>query len=309
MERKKEQEQARYRWRGICLALLSTLSFAFMQVFVALTGEEVGIMEQTFFRNLIGLIVVGIVAHRSHIPFFGERRYQPHLFARAAAGFLAIVLLFYASRNAAQADVSILNRMSMFTISAVSAIFLHEKLTKMHIPAMLVAFLGAFIAADPSFSSAFLPLLAAFGTALCDTVSYPMISYLSGKVNSLTVVMYFCTFSTVLAIPLMLPTFVWPTGWNLFCLLMIGVFAAIGQITMTFSYRWAPAGELSIYNQMAILDSAILGFFFLKEVPSVRTVLGGGMVILASVALFLYKQRDIRLHPFPAFPEGEAPAK
>ena len=284
------QFQEQNRWKGIALSLLSAFSFGVMQVFVALTGDEIGIMEQTFFRNLIGLMVVGFVAHRSHISFYGERKYQPQLLARSVMGFFAIILLFYASRNASQADVTILNRTSMFTISAVSAIFLHEKLTKMHLPAMLLAFTGAFIAANPSFDSSFLPLLAAFGTAICDTVSYPMISYLSGKVNSLTVVMYFCTFSTLVSIPLMLPTFVVPTGWNLFCLLMIGTFAAIGQITMTFSYRWAPAGELSIYSQMAILFSALLGFVFLGEIPSVRTVIGGFLVICASLALFFYKR-------------------
>lgn len=301
------QDSYTHRGRGICLALLSALSFSLMQVFVALTGPEISITEQTFFRNLIGLIAVGFVAKRQGISFYGARRYQPYLFARSAAGFLAIVLLFYASRNAAQADVSILNRMSMFTISGVSALFLHEKLSKIHIPAMLLAFLGAFIAANPSFSSAFLPLLAAFGTALCDTISYPMISYLSGKVHSLTVVMHFCTFSTVLSVPLMVSTFVWPTGWNLFCLLMIGVFAAIGQITMTFSYRWAPAGELSIYNQIAILYSALMGFLFLDQIPSVRTLVGGGMVIAASALLFCYKQHTLRPHPSDKGTAGGTP--
>lgn len=286
--------QDKNRGKGILLALFSTISFGFMQIFVALTGDEISVMEQTFFRNLVGLIVVGVIAYRGKISFFGERRYQPQLLARSAAGFCAILCLFYAARNASQADVTILNRIGMFTISAVSAIFLKEKLTKMHIPAMTLAFVGAFIAANPKFDSSFLPLLAAFGSALCDTVAYPLLSYFSGRVNPLTVVMYFCTFSTVLAVPLMLPTFVIPTGWNLFCLLMIGVFAAIGQIAMTFSYRMAPAGELSVYNQLAILFNTILGFLFLNQIPSLRTIVGGTLVIIASLALFFYKQNSLK---------------
>lgn len=279
-------------YKGVLLAICSSFSFTMMQVFTALTHDNISVMEQLFFRNLIGLFVVGIFAYRQHIPFFGERKYHPPLLLRSLSGFLSIMLLFYASRNAAQADVTILNRMSMFTISAVSAVFLHEKLTKVHIPTMLLAFTGAFIAANPRFDSSFLPLLAAFGTAILDSICYPTISYLSDKVNSVTVVIFFCTFSTIASIPLMLPTFVLPTGWNLFCLLMIGTTAAIGQITMTLSYRWAPAGELSIYNQIAILFSAILGYLFLNETPSVRTIIGGLLVITASLILFLYKQHS-----------------
>ena len=274
--------------------LLSALSFGLMQIFVALNGADIGIMEQTFFRNLIGMIILAPLIRREHATFFGPRRYQPQLFARSTAGFFAILLLFYASRNAAQADVAILNRVEMFTITAVSAAFLGEKLTKMHIPAMVIAFTGAFIAADPSFDSSFLPLLAAFGSALCDTVAYPLLSYFSGRVNPLTVIFHFSAFSTALSFPLMLREFVMPGGWDLLCLIMIGVTAAGGQIAMNFSYRMAPAGELSVYNQAGIPISAALGFLFLGEIPGARTWVGGALVLLASVLLFFYKRAALR---------------
>ena len=279
------------RMKGTALIIISTMGFGLMQIFVALTSDAIGVMEQTFFRNLIGLIVVGIVATKEHISFFGERKYQPQLFGRSLSGFVGIILLFYAARNANQADVTILSRISMFTITLAAALFLHEKLTKMHIPAMALAFAGAFLAANPSFDSSFLPLTAALMSAICNTVAYTLLSYFAGRVNPLTVVMHFCVFSTVASIPLMAPDFQIPGGWDLFCLLMIGVFAAVGQITMTFAYRLAPASEISIYSQSAIIFNAIFGLIFLNEVPSWRTVIGGSMVIVASIFLFMYNQR------------------
>ena len=147
------------RTKGVILALLSTLSFSFMMIFAALNSPEIPLWEQTFFRNLIGIFVASFILIKNHQPLFGERKYWPQMFARSLFGRLAVMLLFYASRNALQADVSIMNRISMFTISIVSVVFLHERLTKMHIPAMLIAFTGAYIAANPRFDSAFLPLL------------------------------------------------------------------------------------------------------------------------------------------------------
>ena len=59
------------RMKGTALIIISTMGFGLMQIFVALTSDAIGVMEQTFFRNLIGLIVVGIVATKEHISFFG----------------------------------------------------------------------------------------------------------------------------------------------------------------------------------------------------------------------------------------------
>lgn len=56
----------------------------------------------------------------------------------------------------------------------------------------------------------------------------------------------------------------------------------------------APAGELSIYNLMGILFSALLGFFILHQIPTVRTFIGGGLVVLASLLLFFYKKRWLK---------------
>lgn len=282
---------------GVLLSLLSTFSFSCMTIFTALNSPEISVWEQTFFRNLVGLIVASIVLKKNHQPFFGERRYWPQMLARSAFGFLAVALLFYASRNAMQADVTILNRSSMVMISIVSVLFLHEKLTKVHIPAMLLGLVGAYIAANPRFDSSFLPLLAAFGTSLCDAVCYPLLSYFSGRVNAYSVVMFFCSFSTLASIPMMLPSFVFPTGFDLLCLVMIGVFAALGQILMTLSYHWAPAGELSIYNLIGILFSAVLGFLVLHQVPSARTLIGGALIIFASMLLFFYKKNWLKKHP------------
>lgn len=290
---------------GVLLSILSTFSFSCMTIFAALNSPEISVWEQTFFRNLIGLIVAGVVLIKNRRPLFGERRYWPQMLARSAFGFLAVALLFYASRNAMQADVTILNRSSMVTISIVSVLFLHEKLTRAHIPAMIIGLAGAYIAANPRFDSAFLPLLAAFGTSLCDAVCYPLLSYFSGRVNAFSVVMFFCTFSTLASVPMMLPSFVAPAGFDLLCLIMIGVFAALGQILMTLSYHWAPAGELSIYNLVGILFSALLGFLVLHQTPSIRTVIGGALIISASLLLFFYKRSWLKKNA-PEPPSAEA---
>ncbi len=286
-----EFKEKKSRAGGTLMILLSALAFCCMSVFVALTDESIGVFEQSFFRNLIALIVFGGIAWRDHVPMVTAKKYWLPLFGRSLFGYLGVLCLFYASRHAAQSDVAILIRLSMFTISICGVVFLKEKLTKMHIPALLLAFLGAYIAADPSFDSSLLPTLAALGNALCCTVAYSLLAYFSGRVHPLTVVVHFCLFSTIASVPLMWADFVLPTGIDLFYVLMIGVCAAIGQISVTMAYRMAPASEVSIYDQAGILFSAGLGYVFLHQIPGKNTVLGGLLVIAASVMLYTYNRR------------------
>lgn len=276
------------RKKAIALNLTATLCFGLMQVCVALTDKGIPIAEQLFFRNLLGLFIIGFLLHRLHIPYYGgNKKYYPYLLGRSAAGFIGVCLLFYGLRNAPQADVTIMNRLELFTVTAASAIFLHEKIGKVHILSMVLAFAGALVAVNPSFSSSFLvPFVSGFGVALCDSILYPIIAYLSDKVHPFSVVMSFCTLSTVASIPLMFGSFIMPQGKNLLYLLGIGFFAAIAQVSMTYSYRYAPASEMNIYNQLAILVNAFLGFIFLHQIPTIHTLIGGVIVVAASVMLF-----------------------
>lgn len=50
--------------------LVSSLSFSIMQVFVKLSSEEVGTFEQTFFRNLVSLIIAAVMVRRKTCRFF-----------------------------------------------------------------------------------------------------------------------------------------------------------------------------------------------------------------------------------------------
>lgn len=277
--------------KGILLISCSLLAFGLMQIFVAKTGPEIPIVEQVFFRNLIGMMVAGFFVQRKKISLKVIRSHVRPLLARSIAGYICVFLLFYASRNAAQSDVTIIVRTEVFSISAVSSIFLREKIGRVRAMAMLIAMIGALIAANPAFDSSGLPLLAALGVVLCDTVSYPLLSFFTGRVHAMIVVLFFSTFSTLFSLLLMIPSFVVPDIGNLFCLLMIGSTAAIGQITLTYSHQYVPAGELSVYQQLAIVCNTILALLFLHEIPTLRTCAGGVIVLTASLLLFRYRER------------------
>ena len=67
---------------------------------------------------------------------------------------------------------------------------------------------------------------------------------------------------------------------------------SLGQIALTYAYRLAPAGEVSIYNYSGILFSMVLGFLCLGETIPVTSFLGGALVIAASLLVYVYSRRQ-----------------
>lgn len=282
---------AQDRRAGALLMILSTVSFSMMSVMVKLSAAEIGTMEQVFFRNLVSVFIAGSILYRKKLPLFGDKKDQPALCARSFFGFVGVIMLFYAAANARQADVAVLSRTAPVWTTVFSVLFLKEKLSKVQIPVIILCLAGAVIAMRPALDSNPLPLFLAAMTAVTSGLAYNMIALCKGKVDALTVIFHFSFFSTVCALFMMLPTFSVPTPKELAALILIGVFAAGGQIGLTYAYQKAPAAEVSIYDYIGIVASMILGFVFFGEALSLTSVLGGVLITGAALWSYLYNHK------------------
>lgn len=116
--------------KAIFLMLVSSLSFSVMQIFVKLSSEEVGTFEQTFFRNLVSLIIAAVMVRQEKLRVFQEiKKGGWALWGRSFFGFLGVVLFFYAAGNARQADVAMLNRAAPVFVTLFAGLFLKENIT------------------------------------------------------------------------------------------------------------------------------------------------------------------------------------
>ena len=276
------------RTKGAVLMCTSAFLFSAMQIPISLSGTTIPIMEQVFFRNIVTLILSFILIMRSGGSLFGTKKNQPLLFVRSAFGFLGLITQFYAVAHANQGDVSTMMKLSPFMITLWAAIFLKEKIRKVQVPALLIAFLGAAFVANPAFNSNLFPLFMAFLCAFFSSVSYTLLAYFKNKVDGMTIIMHFSTFCVLACIPFMIFDFVMPTFKELLLLLLIGVFGGFGQVALTYAYRLATAAEISIYNYSGIVFSIILGYVFLGEVLDVTSVIGCALVIIAALITYIF---------------------
>ena len=266
--------------KGILFMILSALSFASMQVVVRMS-REIPTMEQICVRNLFILIVSFFIIRSKKGSYYGPKKYQPYLFGRSFFGFLGLITLFYASSHAAQGDVTVLNKLSPIFVTLLAAVFMKEKLSPIQIPALALSVLGAFIVFRPSFQSDPFPLVVALLSAITSGVAYTFLGYFKGKVDGITVIMHFSTFSVFGSLPFVIGNFVMPDLRQFMLLMLISLFGSLGQVFITYAYRFAPASEISIYNYSGILFSILLGAVILGEPVKSTSLLGGALVAVA----------------------------
>lgn len=274
---------------AVVMMLISACAFSCMQVFVKLTSDAVGTFEQVFFRNLISLFVALFMVKKAGVHPLKEMKGKPALWGRSFFGFLGIVLFFFAAANAPQASVAMLNRSSPVFVTLLAGVFLKEEITPVKVASVCLCLLGAYIAMNPSFeNSTFLPLLCALLAAVAAGIAYTLLAYCKNLVAPSTVILHFSAFSTVAAGILMIPSFVVPSPKTLAMLMMIGIFAAIGQIFLTYAYQMAPASEVSIYQYSGVVFTALFSFLIFGETLNSRSILGGVIIFAAIFWVFQY---------------------
>ena len=151
------------KYKAVIYIIISAACFAFMGLFVALSGD-LPTMQKVFFRNFVALFIAVCSLKKSHTKFeIGGKKNHAVLFVRAFGGTAGMIGNFYAIDHMNLSDALMLNKMSPFFVIVFSFIFLKEKLTPFQALTVLGAFIGSLFIIKPSFSNvALIPAIGGF---------------------------------------------------------------------------------------------------------------------------------------------------
>lgn len=271
--------------KGVFYILLSTLFFAIMAAMVK-SLPHISIPQKIVFRNLVGVIIVGIylIKRRENLIVDNIKL----LALRSIFGLLGVVGYYYAISKLPLADAVLLNRMSPFFVILLSLAFLNEKINKLQISAMLLAIMGAALVIKPQFDYTIFPALIGILSAIFAASAYVTLRQLRLYASSEAIVFFFSLFSVIMAWPFMFfGYYSQPTTLELMILVGIGLSATAAQLFMTMAYRHAPASKIAIYNYVNIIFSALLGIIIWQEYPDLMSFSGGTLIILAGIINYI----------------------
>jgi drug/metabolite transporter (DMT)-like permease len=285
---------------GIALKVANTAAFSLMYAAIKLAGP-MPVGEVIFFRSFFALIPVFVLTFFMGDPWLAVRTKRPlfHVL-RSLAGVCGMFLNFAALQRLPLADITGFSFVAPIFAVILATFVLNERAGPHRWLAVLAGFGGVLLMIEPhggvlhlvraGFSSG--AGLALMGAAISAFVVI-FIRQMSTTERSEAIVFYFMLTCAVVSAATMLWARVLPTPAAAAWLVLAGLLGGVGQICMTFSYRYAEPSLLAPFDYVAMVWAVALGYFVLGEVPQPMVMAGAGVVVVAGLYIVW---RERRLH-------------
>ena len=219
---------------------------------------------------------------------------QPKLqIFRGLTLFFANVLFFYSISVISMAKALTLAFVAPLITTALSPIFLGEKVGFRRWSAVIVGFLGSLIVIRPGFIEINLATVAAVGTGFF----YGIYLIITRKLHSsdsplltllLTGVVGAVIGSFIVPVVWVNPTF---NQWSL--LALMGIFACVGHLFLILSLKYADASKLAPFGYFEIVTNVILGYYFFSDFPHYWTWVGLAIIVCSGIYISIREQSGL----------------
>ncbi|MBR0960425.1 DMT family transporter [Bradyrhizobium japonicum] len=278
------------RLAGIALMVLSIFMFSFGDAMGKFLVGTYSVGQLLFLRACAALLLLSPLIWKQRHQFLHLERPGLQLF-RVVLSTLEVAAFFLATVYLPLADVITYYLAGPIFVTAMSAIFLGERVGWRRWTAILVGFCGVLIALRPSAQTVSLPALIALGGSL----SFATLMLITRSLRKTPdIVMASSQFIGTFSLGAVLSAFHWvpPTSGSLVIFAMAGLISVTALFCVNRSLKLAPASVVVPYQYSMIVWAVIFGFVVFGDVPSIATLVGAAIIIGAGFYIFL-RERDL----------------
>src|SRR5258708_21722261 len=259
--------------------------FAAMGVFVKLGAEHFDAAELAFYRNFVGLLIVGalVAARRASL----RTSHGTAHFMRGLVGSISLIGYFYGMTKLPLATAQTLNYTSPIFLAIATVVVLGEKFSYWLVAAIALGFVGVAILLQPTLNGA------KEAAALIGLFSgvFAAWAYLSvrtlGKLGEpdYRVVFWFTVIGSILCAAWQLSTshfhsLSWSNAW---IVLGVGACGTFAQLAMTRAYRTGNTLVAGALSYSTLVFGAVLSYFVWSAKLAPRKWLGMGVIIRSGI--------------------------
>lgn len=291
--------------RGMLLLLGASVSFGIMAFLVKiattnLPGSEVALVR--FLVSLAPLLVVPSIRRAS----MKIVRFRP-LLVRGIFGGAAVLLYFTAIRHIPVGVAALLNTTSPVFSGIFAAIFLGEKLRTRAVVPLLVALVGIYLVArgntTPREFLGFGPWeMAALGSAFCAGIAVTAIRGARRTEGTWATVSALSLFGLLTITPLAVVYWVPPSPMEWSLMIVAGAFGLVGQLLMTWAYRWVETLIAGVITQFTVVVAMSLGVIFLSDELNLLIIVGTSLTMLGVVSVIALSRGRSQIVTVPQAP-------
>ena len=279
---------------------LSVCAFSVMDIIVK-WSQHYPLGEVLFFRGFFGVIFyLFIIPSDRRKNFYYTKRAGLH-FLRCTSGLIALVAIFIALRNLPLATVVSISFAAPIFTTIFSIFLLREKVGIFRWLAVIIGFVGIIIITEPGLSSVNIYYI--YPIIFCLGLSYVAIAIrqLSKTEPVWLISLYFSVAITLLSLFTIPYGWIMPSLYDLVFLSFIGFFGGVANLWLSQSYKYSEVSLVTPLKYLALVFAIFFGYLIWGEIPTIKTLMGAGLVIISSLIIFrreiyLKKQLTVARH-------------
>jgi len=291
---------------GALILVFGLFLFSIQDMIIKHFSDHYSVLQVVYFRGLIAmaLMLLFLILFNPTIPLMSQKPLL--MLARGLLGFSSYTCYYLAVAAMPLAEVVAITFTMPLFVTAMSAIFLREKVGLRRWSAVFIGFLGVLIILSPSGEFNSLAVVFAFFAAITYASQTVLTRFLGSHDHPLTIgfnaififtiasgVLSLLMYSGVITVASTHPSLAFfGRDWvmletlDLLLLVVIGTIAAIGFYCLSRAYCISEASAIAPFEFTYIIWAILFGYLFWNEVPGVTTIFG--VLVLVSSSLYVW---------------------
>jgi drug/metabolite transporter (DMT)-like permease len=284
---------------GIALTSIAYALFSGQDAAIKLVVEAIPVWQVLFVRSVTILVGCALIGGPK---LFSDTARSPIVSAMLLRS--VIILGAWLSYYTAARDLQLAEMITIYfaapvIVTVLSVLLLGETVPLARWVAVIVGFVGVFIACDPSNLGLSLPILLVLLAAFLWALSIVLLRKIAlNERTIIQVVLNNAFFLVVAGVPLF---WLWKTPDLVQVLLMVlvGVLGGLAQFTLFEGMKRAQASIVAPFEYTSLVWSFALGYLIWADIPRPAVIAGASLIVLAGVIMVITERRRRRLPPTP----------
>ena len=245
-------------------------------------GADYPAVQLVFLRAVTGLAVLLPWILSTHQNFVDIKNWRLHI-ARVFCSAVALSCGYYAVSRVPLALFTTINYLRPAILMLLAVVVLGEKINQWRWMAVALGFIGVIVAVFPIEYTASTGLLALFFAVLAGSIATILLRQLKGH-SEIVMMVFYTAGIAFIAAPLTLVQWVPMSIEDTSIIIIIGVLAQVAQYCFLRAHWLGEAGFLGPLGYTSLFMSAVAGYVFFDEIPTISLVIGA-LIVLGSAVL------------------------
>jgi drug/metabolite transporter (DMT)-like permease len=270
---------------GILLTGGAYLLFSTQDASIKLLVVGMSVWQIMFFRSITILSACAVIGGRRLLADTVRSPVVRPMLLRSAFTLAAWLCYYNAARSLQLAELTTVYYAAPIIVTVLSVFVLGEKVPLLRWVAIVIGFVGVYVACDPANLGLSVPVLLVLAAAFLWGIAIVLLRKTALAERSMIQLLlnnlYFLVFSAA-------PALLWwhrPNGSELLLLASVGALGGLAQFLLFEGMKRTPASILAPLEYTSLLWAFALGFAIWGDVPRREVFLGAGLIVVAGLLI------------------------